>query len=327
MRFKVATRFADLILVIALQVVAWRRFGYNRLYVNTPSGERVGWFDLATERAVVEIPQFHDEFRQAVDRYLEAYAGKSQDAQDNVKVAHPRCDVHHPLPKAIPELSQPNWTDLSLNRPGQGIRRIARQRWDADPLGNLKDELGGIYTEERSYRIGADGEEVVGLELSALPLGWHAIHSIPVGHRGADIDHAVIGPAGVFTVNTKHHPQANVWVHGKIVRVNQKSHPYVARSQSEATRASRLLSQSCGFFVPCIAILAMVGAKGGIRVKTQPAGGSVVVMDYTRLLDWLLAQERTLSGAQVELIFDRARRSTTWATGSRPASAAAAVRR
>jgi hypothetical protein len=25
----------------------------------------------------------------------------------------------------------------------------------------------------------------------------------------ADIDHVVIGPAGVFTVNAKHHPDAN----------------------------------------------------------------------------------------------------------------------
>ena len=31
---------------------------------------------------------------------------------------------------------------------------------------------------------------------------WHVIHSVP-SEKGADIDHVVIGPAGVFTLNTK----------------------------------------------------------------------------------------------------------------------------
>jgi hypothetical protein len=32
---------------------------------------------------------------------------------------------------------------------------------------------------------------------------WRCRHSIPVGSNGADIDHLVIGPGGVFTLNTK----------------------------------------------------------------------------------------------------------------------------
>jgi hypothetical protein len=205
-----------------------------------------------------------------------------------------------------------DYSDLSLNLPGEGIRRIARQKWESDPLGILKDELLGIYTDERSYRIGADGEEVVGGVLSALPPGWHAIHSIPVGRSGTDIDHLVIGPGGIFTINTKHHPNANVWAHGSIVLVNRRPQDYVAKSRVERERATNLLSTACRCSVPVTAIIAVVGSQNGVRVKSQPADSSVVILDHTELLKWLLRQTPAMTADQVDRIFSRARLPITW---------------
>jgi hypothetical protein len=52
---------------------------------------------------------------------------------------------------------------------------------------------------------GASAEEHVGNLLQQLPAGrWHVIHDASFG-RG-NIDHILIGPAGVFTVETKSHP-------------------------------------------------------------------------------------------------------------------------
>ena len=52
---------------------------------------------------------------------------------------------------------------------------------------------------------GAVGEETVGKILDALAdEGWYSIHDVDTG-RG-NIDHVVIGPNGVFTVETKSHP-------------------------------------------------------------------------------------------------------------------------
>lgn len=52
---------------------------------------------------------------------------------------------------------------------------------------------------------GATGEEQVGGLLDGLRRdGWHAIHDASLG-RG-NVDHILIGPAGVFTVETKSHP-------------------------------------------------------------------------------------------------------------------------
>lgn len=52
---------------------------------------------------------------------------------------------------------------------------------------------------------GASGEEQVGAVLDGLAQGdWRVIHDATLG-RG-NVDHIVIGPAGVFTVETKSHP-------------------------------------------------------------------------------------------------------------------------
>lgn len=66
--------------------------------------------------------------------------------------------------------------------------------------------LGGNF--ERDYGTwsrGAEGEEVVGAVLEGMAeKGWHVIHDVSFG-RG-NIDHVVVGPGGIFTVETKSHP-------------------------------------------------------------------------------------------------------------------------
>ncbi len=52
---------------------------------------------------------------------------------------------------------------------------------------------------------GAKGEEQVGSLLDGLEgKGWHAIHDASLGN--GNVDHILIGPAGVFTVETKSNP-------------------------------------------------------------------------------------------------------------------------
>ena len=52
---------------------------------------------------------------------------------------------------------------------------------------------------------GASGEEQVGALLDSFCEGdWRVIHDVTLGRRG-NVDHLVIGPAGVFTIETKSH--------------------------------------------------------------------------------------------------------------------------
>jgi hypothetical protein len=88
--------------------------------------------------------------------------------------------------------------------------------------------------EERTawYR-GALGEATVGRLLEKLPEGWTVLHAVPVGKGDSDIDQVVIGPGGVFTINTKNHAGQKVWVAGRTLLVS--GHP-VRRSQAADRR-------------------------------------------------------------------------------------------
>jgi nuclease-like protein len=51
---------------------------------------------------------------------------------------------------------------------------------------------------------GAAGEELVGEALDGLrEHGWFALHDVELG--GGNIDHVLVGPAGIFTIETKSH--------------------------------------------------------------------------------------------------------------------------
>lgn len=85
-----------------------------------------------------------------------------------------------------------------------GTKRVAGQhaRAEAKRRGWLRF-LGGTFKRNHgNWSQGAEGEEVVGGILEGLSAeGWHVIHDVSFG-RG-NIDHIVVGPGGIFTVETK----------------------------------------------------------------------------------------------------------------------------
>ena len=58
--------------------------------------------------------------------------------------------------------------------------------------------------------------------------------AVPVGEKGSDIDHVVMGPSGVFTLNTKNHIRSNVWVTENVFMVNGRKTDYFRNSRHEA---------------------------------------------------------------------------------------------
>lgn len=62
----------------------------------------------------------------------------------------------------------------------------------------------GLSTERDSYWLGLDGEMFVGQELNQLMFdGYKVYHDFQVTEKRFNIDHIVIGPGGVFAVETK----------------------------------------------------------------------------------------------------------------------------
>ncbi|MGN6780051.1 MAG: nuclease-related domain-containing protein, partial [Marmoricola sp.] len=132
------------------------------------------------------------------------------------------------------------------------------------------------------------------------------------GERGSDIDHVVIGPVGVFTVNAKHHPKTSVWGGGDTFMVNGQRVPYVRNSRHEAKRAGRLLSEQSGFPVAVLGVIAVMGAHKGFKIKKQPEDGAVVIVQRRRIAQYVQGLPRRMTEQEIEAIYDVARRSTTW---------------
>jgi len=77
---------------------------------------------------------------------------------------------------------------------------------------------------------GASAEEHVGSLLEQLPAtSWNVIHDASFGH--GNIDHILIGPAGLFTIETKSHPGPVrvARVHGATIRQAQAQRDAVRR--------------------------------------------------------------------------------------------------
>jgi hypothetical protein len=174
----------------------------------------------------------------------------------------------------------------------------------------------GVHTDERAWRTGADGEKKVASRLETLGKGWHVLHAVPVGDRNSDIDHVVIGPPGVFTLNTKNHSGARVWVAERSFLVNGQKTDYLLNSRFEAERAAKLLSAACGFGIAVEPIIVVLAAD--LVIKSQPP--DVHVVARRRIANWLLRRPPVLHPQVVEELYRHARREPTWRVGTRSAN-------
>jgi hypothetical protein len=166
----------------------------------------------------------------------------------------------------------------------------------------------GVHTDERAWRIGADGEEEVGRRLAKLGGGWHVLHAVPVGEKGSDIDHVVIGPPGVFTLNTKNHPGKNIWVAERCFMVSGHKTDYLRNSTFEARRATKLLSTACGFAVPVEPVIVVMAEK--LTIKARPVG--VHVVGRRAIIKWLKSRPSTLTPEGIAEIYQQARSAAIW---------------
>lgn len=314
-----------------VELTPWKRFGHDRVYV-TVDDRKVGYRDLTTGKDHPEDPGDGALLTAAIDANL-WQTGLTPAAVDlNLPVAPTRlvervasrepAQPVMPLIEATSTLPvEETWSDLATNTPGQSAREQAKEEWrvrkEEKPVRAVLGRLLNVHTDERAWRIGADGEEAVGAQLEKLARKdprWRVLHAVPVGDRGSDIDHLVIGPAGVFTINAKHHPGAKIWVGKDQLRVNGHVQPYIRNSRFEAQRAAKLLSAACDFDVRSDALLILFAVEE-ITVKTEPGekDGSTIHVKYRRqAIRWLKKQPTVLTDEQIDKIYEQARRSATW---------------
>jgi Nuclease-related domain len=154
-----------------------------------------------------------------------------------------------------------------------------------------------------TWRRGALGERRTARLLGPLErLGWAVLHDLAVPGRRANIDHLVIGPRGVFVIDSKQYrgrlqldPSGRLW-HGRYPIA-----PTLRAVSFEADLAAQMLPD------PGVAVVPIVAVHGA-----QVPGGKVVtdgvpVVAAQRLPSMLLALPAVLGPERVAWLADRAR--------------------
>ncbi|MEV6023611.1 nuclease-related domain-containing protein [Streptomyces sp. NPDC052036] len=149
----------------------------------------------------------------------------------------------------------------------------------------------------------------MGAELNRLGRhGWRVLHSIPLANK-VDIDHLLIGPGGVFSINTKHHHKRAVWVGDDSVKVDHGiPAPYARKSRAEAQRVARVLERYCAFPVPVEPVLVFVGVTDLKVVATQLS----VRVYQERQVAALAPLSGVLTAEQVDQVYGVARHRQDW---------------
>ena len=188
---------------------------------------------------------------------------------------------------------------LLSDREGVPPRSFLGRVFGADPLSS----------DDYPWYKGALGEVAVGRILERLGPEWAVLHAVPVGAGTSDIDHVLIGPAGVFTLNTKNHAGQSVWVAGRTLMVAGKKQRHLYNASYEATRTAKLLTRSVNEPVEVTGVVVVVAPKS-MTVRERPSG--VAVVTDRELLRWLSGRPNVLTPSQMAGITAAAVRPGTW---------------
>ncbi|MDZ7760179.1 MAG: nuclease-related domain-containing protein [Desulfovermiculus sp.] len=150
----------------------------------------------------------------------------------------------------------------------------------------------------RRYRLAFDGEVYVGQELNQLMLdGYHVFHDFPA--EDFNIDHILVGPSGVYAVETKarHKPHtgdstkdAQVSYDGQTLFFpNWKEQRPLKQAEWQAKWLSNWLQSATGEPVSVGPILAL---PGWFIIKTSPHG--IPVLNPKQIKSFIKRQRRAL---------------------------------
>jgi hypothetical protein len=138
------------------------------------------------------------------------------------------------------------------------------------------------------YHGGAGGEYNVDAVLSRLPQEFHLFNG--VGFYAGDVDHIVVGPTGVFVVETKNHSGTISLKDGSLCRNGKLlDRDFVHQDTAEAMYVKGRLNPQVQCHVRPLVVFTRA------RVRVQTAVGGVRIVALSSLIDTIVSREPSLS--------------------------------
>lgn len=156
----------------------------------------------------------------------------------------------------------------------------------------------------QNYNRGISGEIVVGQTLERLRAdGFEVFHDIP--GEGFNVDHVVVGPQGVFTIETKtigkpHKGKAIIDYDGKEIHLNgvKLSRNPIVQAKAQSAWLSKLILERTGKRVFVKPVVVFVGWYVSEKVKDP----DVLVLNELRVIPHVSARGIALQEQEIKLI-------------------------
>jgi ssDNA-binding Zn-finger/Zn-ribbon topoisomerase 1 len=173
--------------------------------------------------------------------------------------------------------------------------------------------LAGLFIKPdhvRAWRIGAEGEERVGVVLDALIAdGFRILHDRRRPGGRDNIDHVVIGPPGIIVVETKHY-QGKVRIQGGELVINgRRKTAFIDQVQRQRASVAQALD-----LPGVLGLICMVGAEFPLFRTLTLSGIDILPPD--RLAKAMRSMPTVLTAEEVDRLSTLADRRLTSATAS-----------
>jgi hypothetical protein len=149
----------------------------------------------------------------------------------------------------------------------------------------------------RQLKLGRDGERTVGQELEKLRVDGYRVYHDFLGDK-FNIDHIVIGPTGVFTINTKavskpKHPDAKIEYDGTVINIpgTRVDRDPIAQAKAERDYLRKWIRENANRDAPVRPAVVFVGWF----TQKRPEGAEVWVLNVTGLLSFIKNEHAELS--------------------------------
>jgi len=148
------------------------------------------------------------------------------------------------------------------------------------------------------YERGAEGEARTAGVLASLPPEWTTLHDVRwPGRRLANIDHVVIGPGGIFVIDSKNW-SGRVEVTRDVLRQNGRSREQaVAGCADSALAVSEILGPFASSVAPVLCLVRDEPVSGWVR--------DVMICSTATLTRMLLTRPTVLTPTQVSEVWAR----------------------
>ncbi|MEV4182254.1 nuclease-related domain-containing protein [Streptosporangium canum] len=136
--------------------------------------------------------------------------------------------------------------------------------------------------------------------------GYRTLHARAIPDSEAQIDHLVVGPTGVYAVDSEKWDKrlpVRVQSHRKLFHGPFNQKPRLDEARWEASRAAELIGEVLGHEVTIVPSLAIYGPAIPWKILNVR---EVDVFDGSRVRKWITKRERSLTETEIDRIYEAA---------------------